>query len=44
MWKRESYMKLVVEKEGIFFGEWGEAKFTFLLVRMCGVGLEFHSN
>jgi hypothetical protein len=37
-------MKLAKEKEGIFFDEWGEAKFLFLLVKMCGVGLEFHSN
>jgi hypothetical protein len=44
MWRRESYMKLAEEKEGIFFGKWGEAKFLFLLVRMCGIGLEFHNN
>jgi hypothetical protein len=33
MWRRESYTKLAEE--------WGEAKFLFLLIRMCGVGLEY---
>jgi hypothetical protein len=29
MWRKKSCMKLVEKKEGIFFGEWGEAKFMF---------------
>ncbi len=32
------------EKGGIFFASGGETKFMFLLVRMCGICLDFHNN
>jgi hypothetical protein len=38
-------MKLVEkEKRQFVFGKWGEANFMFLLIRMCGVCLDFHNN
>ncbi len=44
-WTSKSHLKLAKkEKRQLFFREWGEAKFMFMLVRMCGVCLDFHSN
>jgi hypothetical protein len=43
-WKGESYMMLAEEKEGDFLRR-EEAKFlVFFIIKMCGVGLEFHNN
>ncbi len=44
-WTSKNYMNLAEkEKRQFLFGKWGEAKFMFILVRMCGVCLDFHSN
>jgi hypothetical protein len=44
MWKKESYMKLAEKKEARLLASGEKLSSCFLLVRMCGVCLEFHSN
>jgi hypothetical protein len=44
MWKRENCMKSVEKKEGRFLQVGRSYVPIFLLVKICGVGLEFHNN
>ncbi len=41
--KRKLYEVGWRERKEIF-GEQGEVKFMFLLIKMCGIGFEFHNN
>jgi hypothetical protein len=43
MWRKKRYIKLV-EKKAIFLASGEKLSSCFLVIRMCGICLEFHNN